>query len=89
MASIILAGTFTVHTNAVQLPFAPANKIKLKASSGNSATIYVGGDRQLTTGNGYELAKSETTDWMTLDNLNKLYVVGSNHIDVVEYLIQL
>ena len=67
----------------------PANKIKLKAAGGNSATLYVGGDKQLTTGNGFELAKTETTDWMTLDNLNKLYVIGANHTDIVEYIILL
>jgi len=86
-----LAGTVT----AVQMPDIPCSKVKFKAVRSNSGNVYIGvegvtkvaGGANNTT-SGYELDAGEETDWLWIDNLNKLYRICDNAGDELVYVLQ-
>ena len=91
----LLTGEIAGTTTAVQLPDIPCSKVKLKAVRSNSGNVYVGaegltkvtGGANNTTA-GYELDAGEETDWLVIDNLNKLYRICDNAGDELVYIIQ-
>ncbi len=83
-----IAGTIT----ATQLPDIACSKVKIKAVGDNSGYVYLGakgvtkpnGANDETTG--YELDAGEETDWLIIDNLNKLYRICDNAGDELVYI---
>ena len=86
-----IAGTIT----AVQMPDIPCSKVKLKAVRSNSGNVYIGreGVTKVAGGAnnetaGFELDAGEDTDWLVIDNLNKLWRICDNAGDELVYIIQ-
>lgn len=88
----VLTGEFAGSTSAKQLSNIPCSKVKIKAVRSNSGNVYVGvaGVTKVTTANnttaGFELDAGEDTDWLPVDNLNKLYIICDNAGDDISYI---
>lgn len=78
---------------AVQLPNIGGNMIMVKAVASNAGNVYVGGagvtkvDGTTDTTSGFELAAGDSTGWMPLDNLNRLYIICDNAGDDITYMV--
>jgi len=66
----------TVGATAVQLPASACKSVSIKAMSTNTGIIYVGKDTNVTTGNGYELKKSEPLV-LDVDNVDDVWCIAS------------
>ena len=85
VADSLLSTLLTVGTTAAQInsTFEPKKGVQLKARSGNSGTIYIGGTN--VTSAGYSLIASETV-FIPIDRLNRLWFLGSASGQVLEVL---
>ena len=83
-----IAGSLSVR----QLPDIPCSMVKIKAKGANTGRVYIGGasvtvpngNTNVTTG--FELAAGADTDWMGLENLNKLYSICNTGGDGLIYI---
>lgn len=89
----VKTGELEGSTIAKQLPDVATGKFKLKARSENDGSVYVGFSRNVTKPNtkgdsttGYELDAGDETEWIQLDNLNKLWIICDNAGDEMTYL---
>jgi len=91
--STIVTGEVQGGTAAVQMPDIPCAMIKIKALSNNAGNVYLGSSSSMTragtttnTTMGYELDAGQETDWLPIDNLNKLWMRTDNNADDVCYI---
>jgi len=89
----VLTGEVQGGTTAAQMPDVPCAMVKIKALSGNSGNVYLGSSSSVTTAGtatnttmGYELDAGQETDWLPIDNLNKLWMITDNNADDVCYI---
>jgi len=89
----IVSGEVQGGTTAAQMPDVPCALIKIKALSNNSGNVYLGADSSVSiagtvTSNtmGYELDAGQETDWLPIDNLNKLWMITDANADDVCYI---
>lgn len=91
--SNISSGEVSGSVTAKQLPNVPASLIKITAQGGNAGNVYLGGagvtipDGTTDTTSGLLLDAADTTDWMPIDNLNRLYIICDNAGDDITYLV--
>jgi hypothetical protein len=89
----IVTGEISGTITAKQLPDIPCSKVKIKAVRSNSGNVYIGGANVTKVAGGannetagYELDAGEETDWLPIDNLNKLYRICDNAGDELVYI---
>jgi hypothetical protein len=89
----IVSGEVQGGTTAAQMPDVPCALIKIKALSNNSGNVYLGADSSVSiagtvtsTTMGYELDAGQETDWLPIDNLNKLWMITDANADDVCYI---
>ena len=89
----IVSGEVQGGTTAAQMPDVPCALIKIKALSNNSGNVYLGADSSVSiagtvTSNtmGYELDAGQETDWLPIDNLNKLWMITDANADDICYI---
>jgi hypothetical protein len=90
----VITGELAGSVTAVQMPNLPCSKVKFKAVRSNAGNVYVGAEgvttpttaNNLTTG--YELDAGEETDWLWIDNLNKLWRICDNAGDDLVWIAQ-
>jgi hypothetical protein len=78
------SGTVDIDNAAEQLPAVPCRMVCLQADHDNSGSIYVGQEGLTTTG--YRLAAGESSPWIPIDNLNRLYAYGTAANQNLHYL---
>lgn len=89
----VSSGEVSGSATAKQLPSIPASLIKITAQAGNAGNVYLGSagvtipDGTTDTTSGLLLDAGDTTDWMPIDNLDKLYIICDNAGDDIVYLI--
>lgn len=74
-------------TNVERLPDVPCGKVKIKALAGNSGNVYLGAGSDVTATTGFQLDASEETEWLEIDNLNKLYRICDGTGDRICYMV--
>lgn len=83
-----LAGSAT----AVQMPDVPCRMVMFKAHTDNSGNVYIGastvtvadGVTDVTTG--LQLDAGDSSPWLLVPNLNKLYRISDNATDDLTYM---
>lgn len=90
----VITGEVQGGITAAQLPAIECALIKIKALRSNSGNVYLGSSSAVTiagavtsTTMGYELDAGEETDWLPIDNLNKLWMITDNNADDICYLV--
>jgi len=89
----VVSGELAGSATALQLPDIPCKMVKFKAVIGNAGNVYLGGagvtvvDGTTDTTSGYELDAGESTDWIPVTNLNKLYRICDNASDDLVYMV--
>ena len=75
------------------MPDISCSKVKFKAVASNSGNVYIGGAGVTKVAGGannetagYELDAGQETDWLSVDNLNKLYRICDNAGDELVYI---
>lgn len=91
--STVISGEVQGGTVAAQMPDIPCAVVKIKALGSNSGNVYIGSSSDVTiagtatnTTMGYELDAGEETDWLPIDNLNKLWMITDANADDVCYI---
>lgn len=87
------AGELEGVTEATQLPDRSCKLVMFKALETNTGNVYLGdatvttptGSTNTTTG--YELTPGESTGWIPIDNLNRLYRICDGVNDDLSYLL--
>jgi hypothetical protein len=82
----VATGSITVGTTNTQLAAAECGMVCLQADAGNAAAIYLNAAPGDTTG-GFRLDAGQSTPWMAVDNLNRLYAYSANAAQTLRYLI--
>lgn len=93
-------GEVTGSTSAKQLPSYPARFVTLRAFPANGAPVYIGGSGVtvpagttdvvgwVSTGAGYRLSAGEAITLPVVDNLDELYLIGTNTGDDLHILVE-
>lgn len=79
-------GSVSVGLTSAQLPDKAAERFMICASPSNLGNIFFG-DENVTTSTGIALSAGEKSPLMPLDNLNRLYVIGSVASCSLSYII--
>lgn len=88
----VLTGELAGATSATQLPNVPCSLVMLKARGANAGNVYIGSvgvtkpDGSTDTTTGFELQPGDSTPWMPIDNLNRLYRTCDNAGDGLTYM---
>lgn len=88
----VISGEVQGGTTKAQLPNIPCAMVKIKAVSSNSTNVYIGGedvtipDGTTDETSGWELDAGQETDWLPIDNLNKLWMITDANADDIVYL---
>lgn len=88
----VLSGEIQGGTTLEQLPDVPCVQVKFRALASNSGNVYIGGsgvtvpDGVTDATSGYELDAGQDTDWIPVENLNKLYRISDNNGDDLVYI---
>lgn len=90
--SEVVTGEVAGSVTAAQLPDIDCEFVKIKAHANNAASVYIGpagvtvanGTTDATTG--LELAPGDDSGWLPIDDLSKLYIIGTNATDDITYL---
>jgi len=89
---IIATGGVRGGTTAAQLPDIPCAGVILQAPSDNATSVYIGvegvtlPDGTTNTTAGYELDAGDTTRFLPIDNLNKLWMITDVNADNLIYM---
>lgn len=89
----VVTGEVAGSVTAAQFPDVPAKLVKIVAVTGNSGNVYIGGasvtapDGTTDTTSGLLLDAGDSTDWIPISNLNKLYRICDNAGDDVVYMV--
>lgn len=73
---------------AVQLANVPCALVRIRARSDNVGSVYLGGsgvtapDGTTDTTTGFELAPGDETGWLTIANLNQLWIISAVGDDI-------
>ena len=88
----IISGEVQGGETKAQLPNIPCAMVKIRAVSSNATNVYIGGEN-VTIPNGttdetsgWELDAGQETDWLPIDNLNKLWMITNANADDIVYL---
>ena len=89
---IIKTGEIAGSLSIARLPDVPCSMVKIKAKGVNTGRVYIGGasvtvpdgNTDITTG--WELAAGVDTDWIGIENLNKLYSICNTGGDGLIYI---
>lgn len=88
----VKSGVVQGGTTAAQMPDVPCSKVNIKALTGNSTNVYIGGAGVTVPGTetnatgGFTLDAGQDTGWIEIDNLNKLWMITDANGDDVSYL---
>jgi len=88
----IKTGEIAGSLSILQLPDVPCSMVKIKAKGANTGRVYIGGSAvSVPNGNtsitaGWELAAGVDSDWIYIDNLNKLYSICNTGGDGLVYM---
>lgn len=88
----VVSGEVAGSTTAVQLPNVQCQMVRVRAALNNIGNVYVGGpgvtkpDGSTDTTTGYPLGPGDDTGWISVANLNKLYIICDNATDDIIYL---
>lgn len=80
-------------TTAFQLPSVSCSYVNIKAATGNSGNVYLGGagvtvpDGSTDTTSGFVLDAGQETGWLPIENLDNLYAICDNNGDDLTYMI--
>jgi len=91
--NIIRCGEVSGSATAKQLPDIDAKLVNIKASIDNAGNVYLGGagvtiaDGNTDATTGLVLDAGQETGWMSLPNLNLLYIICDNAGDDITYLV--
>ena len=88
----VATGELAGNTSATQLPNVTCRAVQIKAVLSNAGNVYIGisgvtrpnGSDDVTTG--LELTPGDSTGWLPVDNLNRLYRICDNAGDDLTYL---
>lgn len=90
----VTTGEFAPGVAAAVFPTVSARLVRLKARAGNTGKVCIGDDASVTladgttdTTSGLELSAGEDTGWLPIQNLNKLYGIGTGATDSVTYMV--
>lgn len=90
----ITTGEFAPGVTAAQFPSIAGRLVRLKARGVNAGSVAIGDDNAVTlpngvtdTTSGLELIAGDDTGWIPLDNLNKLWGIGTGATDSVTYMV--
>ena len=75
----------TVSTVA-QLSAQACGLCLLHAAPANTQRITLGGDNTVTDGVGFTLAAGESTPWIPIDNLNRIWVIAASGSQTLEII---
>jgi|TARA_Y100000310_G_scaffold33937_1_gene32083 hypothetical protein len=87
-----VSGEIQGGETAFQLPNVECAMVKIRALASNSGNVYLGGsgvtvpDGTTDETSGYELDAGQDTDWLPIDNLNRLYGICDNNGDDMVYI---
>ncbi len=87
-----MVGELAGSTSALQMPDVPCRLVKFKAQADNTGEVFIGGstvskiDGSTDITTGFELAASEDTGWILIDNLNRFYRISDAATDDLTYL---
>ena len=90
--STVLSGEVQGGATVAQMPDIPCALIKIKALVSNSGNVYLGAegvtvpDGVTDATSGFELDAGQETDWLPIDNLNKLWMITDNNGDDIVYI---
>lgn len=86
-------GEIAGSATAKQCPSVSCARVQLRAQAANTGKVYVGSSNTVTVPNGvddtttgFELAAGQTTDWLEIDNLNKLWIIGTTANEHLTYI---
>ena len=88
----IASGELAGATSATQMPDVPCNMVRFKAVADNAGNVHIGGsgvtkvDGSTDTTSGIQLAASEDTGWIPVDNVNRFFRICDNTGDDLTYL---
>ena len=88
----VKSGEVQGGTTAAQMPDVPCSKVLIKALTGNSTNVYIGGegvtvpDGVTDSNAGFTLDAGQDTGWIEIDNLNKLWMITDANGDDISYL---
>ncbi len=89
----IVTGEVSGSATAKQLPDIDCELVNIKAVLGNAGNVYVGVsgvtvvDGTTDTTSGWELNAAEETGWLSIPNLNLLYIICDNAGDDITYMV--
>lgn len=90
--NVIATGEVQGGTTAFKMPDVPCVMVRIRALSSNSGNVYIGGsavtrpDGETDETSGFELDAGQDTDWLPVENLNKLYMICDNNGDDIVYI---
>ena len=88
----VSCGEVAGSTTAKQLPDVACNMLRIQAAADNAGNVYLGGagvtipDGTADATSGIVLDAGVDTGWMSIDNLNKFYIICTNAGDDIVYL---
>ena len=88
----VASGEIAGSATAANMPNVSCEWVMFKAVASNAGNVYIGAagvtkvDGTTDTTTGIELAKGESTPWMPIDNLNRLYYICDNAGDDLTYI---
>ncbi len=87
-----ISGEVQGGTEAAQLPDVPCGLVNIKAQTGNSTNVYLGGpevaipDGTTDKVSGFPLDAGQETGWISIENLNQLYMICDANGDDISYI---
>lgn len=88
----IATGEVSGSATAKVLPTINCQAVRIVAASDNAGNVYLGGagvtapDGTTDTTSGFLLDAGDSTEWLPIDNLNKLYIICDNAGDDILYM---
>jgi hypothetical protein len=91
----VRTGEVSGSATAKQLPTIDCQAARIVAATDNAGNVYLGGvgvtapDGTTDTTSGFLLDAGDSTEWIPIDNLNKLYIICDNAGDDILYMLVL
>jgi len=88
-----MTGEVRGGTTPARLPNIPCSGVIIKAKSNNNTNVYIGTSENVRVANaqtdettGFELDAGDSTRFLPIDNLNKLWMVTNVNADDITYI---
>jgi len=88
----VITGELAGSATAIQMPDRVCTMVMFKAHGDNAGNVYIGGvgvtvaDGNTDATTGFQLAASETTPWLMVENINQFYRICDNAGDDLTYI---